>query len=228
MNAELLYTLYEDETEALLINDLPFAIDPKNGHLRTRAALDRESKAAYYLEARVYDEMNRNWVCVSSIEIILADVNDTPPKFNQELYNFSVPEDANAGLIVGHVKAVDPDIGISNSKVSYSLVDNVNDSFSIDEETGLVRLLKPLDREETSQYDLEVLASDGMNTGKAIFHVDVLDINDNGPICKQHKYRELVAESVKPGTHILVSCLILLLLHYVTLSFRILDCGGRR
>lgn len=48
---------------------------------------------------------------------------------------------------------------------------------------------KPLDRETTDYYLLNVTASDGIFTTKAVVEVKVLDANDNSPVCE--KVRQL-------------------------------------
>jgi len=42
-----------------------------------------------------------------------------------------------------------------------------------------------LDREEKDNYLLNITASDGIFTAKAVVEVKVLDANDNSPVCKK-------------------------------------------
>lgn len=46
---------------------------------------------------------------------------------------------------------------------------------------------KPLDREEKDNYLLNITASDGIFTAKAVVEVKVLDANDNSPVCEKVK-----------------------------------------
>lgn len=48
-----------------------------------------------------------------------------------------------------------------------------------------VSVRKPLDREEKDNYLLNITASDGIFTAKAIVEVKVLDANDNSPVCEK-------------------------------------------
>lgn len=50
-----------------------------------------------------------------------------------------------------------------------------------------VSVRKPLDREEKDNYLLNITASDGIFTAKAIVEVKVLDANDNSPVCEKVK-----------------------------------------
>lgn len=47
---------------------------------------------------------------------------------------------------------------------------------------------KPLDREQKDNYLLNITASDGIFTAKAVVEVKVLDANDNSPVCEKVKY----------------------------------------
>lgn len=50
-----------------------------------------------------------------------------------------------------------------------------------------VSVRKPLDREEKDNYLLNITASDGIFTAKAVVEVKVLDANDNSPVCEKVK-----------------------------------------
>jgi len=45
-----------------------------------------------------------------------------------------------------------------------------------------------LDREEKDNYLLNITASDGIFTAKAVVEVKVLDANDNSPVCEKVNY----------------------------------------
>lgn len=55
-----------------------------------------------------------------------------------------------------------------------------------------VSVRKPLDREVTDNYLLNITASDGIFTAKAVVEVKVLDANDNDPLCEKVKCVVLV------------------------------------
>lgn len=50
-----------------------------------------------------------------------------------------------------------------------------------------VSVRKPLDREVMDNYLLNITASDGIFTAKAVVEVKVLDANDNDPVCEKVK-----------------------------------------
>jgi len=80
--------------------------------------------------------------------------------FTEDVYISTVKEDAPVGAIVGKVHADDRDAGV-NRKILYALLsvtssanEEVNDQFGIDVSSGILSLLRPLDRELVSHYNL--------------------------------------------------------------------------
>lgn len=99
-----------------------------------------------------------------------------------------------------------PDIPGLNSDVIYSLLDSADGFFSIDEQTGVISLERPLDRELQATYELRALASDqGSPRLSSLCQVvvSVLDINDNPPVFEHREYTATVSEDVTVGTQLL-------------------------
>ena len=93
-----------------------------------------------------------------------------------------------------------------NSDILYSLVDSVDGYFSIDENTGVMSLERPLDREVQSVYELKARATDqGSPRLSSVCQVviSVLDINDNPPVFEHREYTATVSEDVAAGTQVL-------------------------
>ena len=62
-------------------------------------------------------------------------------------------EEDVSDALVGQVEATDADKD-RNSKLQYYLVEESNDDITIDLTTGHITTLRPLDREERSQYNV--------------------------------------------------------------------------
>lgn len=98
------------------------------------------------------------------------------------------------------------DIPGVNSDIAYSLLDSADGFFSIDEQTGVMSLERPLDRELQATYELRALASDqGSPRLSSVCQVviSVLDINDNPPVFEHREYTATVSEDVTVGTQLL-------------------------
>lgn len=81
------------------------------GELKTATALDREKVARYSLVARATDSGGL-W-CEAEVEVVLLDVNDSPPMFNMPHYTASVHENTATKALLTRIQAIDPDLGTS-------------------------------------------------------------------------------------------------------------------
>ncbi|XP_063045034.1 cadherin-8 [Engraulis encrasicolus] len=96
----------------------------------------------------------------TTVTVKLTDINDNPPKFPKNFYDFIFSESLGVGKAGGRVKALDKDIG-ENARCMYSIISgNERGIFemSTDSQTqeGLIMLKKPLDFETQKQYNLTV------------------------------------------------------------------------
>ncbi|MED6264863.1 long-chain fatty acid transporter fat1, partial [Characodon lateralis] len=92
-----------------------------------------------------------------------------------------------------------------NSDIVYSLADSADGFFSINEQTGVITLERPLDRELQSVYELKARASDqGSPRYSSLCEVvvSVLDINDNPPVFEHREYTASLSEDVAVGTQV--------------------------
>ncbi len=144
------------------------------------------------------------------MNITIGDVNDNAPEFDGVSVRISVPEDADtrSGVALYAVHAQDADDG-ANGRVSYRLVDGKPsyglEAFRVDARTGVVTLVKPLDQEKQSKYDLSVLATDSGTPPLSAYlqlRIDVQDVNDNGPVFKEKRYDVTVPEGLPMNTHL--------------------------
>lgn len=197
-NAQLRYYLSGKGSE-------DFVINASTGVLKTNKPLDRERQSRYWLTAHVQDWSQWEWECTSTVEIILSDVNDNAPTFSQDAYSASVAEDVEVGTLVTKVHATDKDLG-TNRRVSYSFVDSARGHFAIGGSSGIVRLNKPLDREQRALYNLTVQARDHGTpqlSSIAALLVIVQDVNDNPPEFSRKFYHATVSEAASVGYEVI-------------------------
>ena len=69
-------------------------------------------------------------------------------------------------------------------------------------QSGEVFVARSLDREKDSGYSLAVTATDGTYVAECVVDIEVLDDNDNGPVCDKPSYSAVVAEDVRSGSHV--------------------------
>ena len=99
------------------------------------------------------------------VTIKIQDVNDVAPKFQQTLYNFLTFQSSHQNLIIGVVKADDPDM---NSKLIYSI--NPSDVLSINKQ-GVIKADNPITK---SNYTANVTVSDGRQIDTVVIVVNLL------------------------------------------------------
>ncbi|XP_075923658.1 protocadherin Fat 1-like isoform X2 [Petromyzon marinus] len=180
-----------------------FSIEGDTGRVKVLLPLDREQSDAHTLNITAYD---LGIVQKSSWRLLLVkvlDVNDNPPEFLQPAYSVTIPENAEQGKQVIQVEAVDRDVG-DNGRVSYRLL-TYNEQFEIDGESGVVRVVGPLDRETVSVHHLTVEASDRAEldprlSSTATVAVFLEDVNDNPPEFVPPNSKVRVREDLPPGT----------------------------
>lgn len=144
-----------------------FIMNSDTGVITTKEKLDREDKAEFYNLVAYAEDRESGEACRVDIRIRVLDENDHAPAFTENAqYVVSVKEDAPVGALIGKVHADDEDLGV-NRKVRYALLSVIggsgtgeaqviDDQFGMDGTSGVISLLRPLDRELVSQYNLSI------------------------------------------------------------------------
>ncbi|KAJ8319325.1 hypothetical protein KUTeg_004416 [Tegillarca granosa] len=140
-----------------------------------------------------------------TMTIIIKDVNDHFPKFDNSSYVFHVPENATVGQVLDNritINAVDKDFRHEFNTVSYWITGAGKEFFTIDRYTGIIRVAKALDYEQQRKFNLTVVASDMhvyvlndtyINASVSVA-ILVEDINDNKPKFTQDIYHCAINE----------------------------------
>ena len=167
----LTYTLSGTDANA-------FTIDKTTGQLRTKAALDYETKTSYTFTVSVSDGNGGSDSISATINV--TDVNETPannaPEFTEGTsVTRSVAENTTSGANIGTaVSATDTD----GDMLTYSLGGTDAASFSIDSTTGQLRTNTALDYETKSTYMVLVTVSDGKLTTTIAVTINITDVDE--------------------------------------------------
>ena len=161
-----------------------FGIDSSSGELSFitppdyENPLDADSDNVYELTIDASDGVNHDSLALV-VEVI--DLNDNAPRFSLSTDSVSVPENSS-GTIYTAV-AIDADDGV----LSYSLAGADADLFSIGINSGELSFIAapdfeaPLDADTDNSYEVEISASDGVDSATLPLSVVVADANDNAP-----------------------------------------------
>ncbi|XP_076995860.1 protocadherin-23 [Tamandua tetradactyla] len=153
------------------------------GYLVLLRSLDRETTASHKLVVLASDHGCPPLTSTAVISIEVLDVNDNPPKFSDPEYHTHVKESTPSGSHITMVSADDCDLG-TNAGIMYHIISgNEREHFHLEEKTGVLYLIKPLDYEDTVKFTLTVQASDDeqKHFSFAVVYVSVLDDNDHAP-----------------------------------------------
>ncbi|XP_018106636.1 protocadherin Fat 4 [Xenopus laevis] len=170
-----------------------FTIDKATGLIMTASVVDREEQDFYQLKVVASGGAVTGEAIVN---ITVKDLNDNSPHFLNAIENVNVVENWRNGHTIFQAKAVDLDEGI-NGRVAYSLKQNPQSLFYVDEVTGAVSLTGPLDV-DTGSYQVEIIASDmgvPQLASSFILTISVHDVNDNPPVFDQLSYEVTLLES---------------------------------
>ena len=96
---------------------------------------DFETKNRYRLLIEAADNGNPPKVAYARVKVIVKDVNDHKPQFNQSEYNFCVSEGTPVRRRIGSVYAVDRD-SETRGRVVYTIKGGDGNAFTIDASTG--------------------------------------------------------------------------------------------
>ncbi|XP_029797047.1 protocadherin alpha-10-like [Suricata suricatta] len=169
------------------------------------SALDREKTPELNLLLTAVDGGKPELTGTVRLFIHVLDINDNDPEFEQSEYKVRLMENAAKETFVIKLNATDRDEGV-NGEVTYSLMSvkpNGKLLFTLDENSGEVRVNGTLDYEENKFYEIEVQATDKGNppmAGHCTVWVEILDANDNAPEVTVTSLSLPVREDTLPST----------------------------
>ena len=154
--------------------------------LRTRVALDHETKSSYTVTVSVSDSMDANSDAdevtddTFTMTILVANVNEAPEFPTSQSRTRGVGENTPSGLNIGTpVAATDPE----NDTLTYSLGGTDRASFDIVATTGQLKTKAALDFESTNSYSVAVTAADPSGEEDTIdVTITVIDAEEAGTV----------------------------------------------
>jgi len=162
----------------------------------TSQLFDREQYSKYNFQLIIEDSgLKIRYQIKRDLQLIITDINDSPPIFTQLYYNLSIQEEEeyqNESIIKFH--ANDADIN-ENSQISYQLIiDNeYKTKFYLNNQTGELYLLEKFNRELKSNYNLTIRAYDHGIYPTQLYtdtycYINILDKNEYKPKFEKLKY----------------------------------------
>ena len=181
-----------------------FQLDPDTGEVVALAVLDFETQPVYTLGVVASDSGDPVLSSTAQIVVSVVDQNDVRPTFQQTEYFVSISESLSLGASILQLEANDSD----TSNITYELINgNTGNAFEVNPSSGLLTTAITLDFESVREYQLGIIATDGipnpLPSGTATVFVSILDENDNTPEFNQTAYNARIAENSNENTFVL-------------------------
>ncbi|XP_030648237.1 protocadherin alpha-C2-like isoform X1 [Chanos chanos] len=184
-NSVRLYRLSPNEHFALDSNKP--SLNTKHVELVLKKPLDREQTPYHQLILTAADGGTPALTGTTKINVRVLDSNDNVPMFDSSVYKVKLLENSPKDTLVIKLNATDLDEG-TNGEVFYSFSsytpERVRQMFSMDTNTGEIRVRNNVDYEDTNSYEMYIQAMDKGPAAVAAHCkvvVEVVDVNDNVP-----------------------------------------------
>ncbi|KAL2094504.1 hypothetical protein ACEWY4_009223 [Coilia grayii] len=163
------------------------SLNSKHIELVLKKPLDREQTPYHELILTASDGGSPALTGTAKINVRVLDSNDNVPVFDSSVYKVKLLENSPKDTLVIKLNATDLDEG-TNGEVFYSFSsytpERVRQMFSMDTNTGEIRVKNNVDYEETTTYEMYIQAMDKGPAAVAAHCkvvVEVVDVNDNVP-----------------------------------------------
>lgn len=181
-----------------------FAIHKTSGVVSIVKPLDYDTVPEYHLNITATDLGFEAKQATAMLTVMLTDINDNPPTFNQTAYEAYIAENMPTKTFVFQAKAHDID-SPKNAIIHYSIVGGTGkDLFEMNPKTGDITTKLSFDFEEKTLYTLDILASnpDSAQYGSAKLVVHITGVNEFFPRFVQPVFHLDVSESAEVGTSV--------------------------
>ncbi|XP_037531346.1 protocadherin-18 isoform X2 [Nematolebias whitei] len=189
------------------------SVREEDGEISIGSKIDREKLCEKNLNCTIeFDVVTlpTEYLQLFHVEVEVLDINDNSPHFSRAIVPIEISESASVGTRVPLDGAVDADVG-ENSLHTYSLTPN--NFFKIDVRTRTdgakyaeLVVMRELDREVQSSYQLQLTASDNgvpPKSGSTLLKISISDSNDNSPAFDEQAYVISLMENSPLGTLII-------------------------
>ncbi|XP_051933493.1 protocadherin-18-like isoform X1 [Hippocampus zosterae] len=196
---------------AMRRGSMPFlSVREEDGEISIGSKIDREKLCEKNVNCSIeFDVVTlpTEYLLLFHVAVEVLDINDNSPHFSHAIVPIEISESASVGTRIPLDGAVDADVG-ENSLHTYTL--SPNNFFKIDIRTRTdgakyaeLVVIRELDREVQSNYQLQLTASDNgvpPKSGSTLVKISIADSNDNSPAFEEQTYVINLMENSPLGT----------------------------
>ncbi|XP_060743258.1 protocadherin alpha-2-like [Tachysurus vachellii] len=199
VNGEIVYSLIERDSST---SSGLFKIDQDTGEITVNGKLDYEDNPAFEIRVQARDRGHspRSTHCKVLVEVI--DVNDNIPVISLTSLMNNIREDSPAGSVIAILTVTDVDNG-NNGVVKVYISDYEKFTLKSPYKNYYSLVVDgSLDRENISQYNITVTATDEGTpplSSTTVITVHVADVNDNAPRFQDSVINVYIKENSQVG-----------------------------
>jgi len=159
-------------------------VEADSGWMMTKSAVDhlQGTVLSFFVKATDCGSPPKHSLVSAFIHVVPPDA--FVPSFSQPQYSFTIPEDTAVGTALGSVYLGPGQTGLFTAVGGEMPDSNQGETFQVEKETGLIRLLKPLDYEVVNIYRFKVAATTRRDLIESVSTVDLeVKVGDT----QQHK-----------------------------------------
>lgn len=181
----------------------PFFINSETGAILLHRWIDREKKAEYTFLAVATDSGVPARSSTALVRIIVLDLNDNAPEFQQPSFNCYITDQARRGQLVTKVMAIDADYS-DIGKLAYSIIGgNEKQAFTMEPISGIITVSDHRKPDFSPAYILNVSVTDGVYTNFARVAIGVRNTNQHVPRFTDKQYYVEVSEMTAVGSSVI-------------------------
>ena len=135
INAKINYTIVAGNTTV-------FRVNSQSGAVMTAAKLEYKTVMGYDLSIMAQDGGMPPLYDIANLRIVITQVDQYPPAFQQSLYNLTISKSTTYGTVLAYMVAANADV-YSSTPITYSLIQlnsNVT-NFAINPNTGAISVI---------------------------------------------------------------------------------------
>ncbi|XP_053545365.1 uncharacterized protein LOC128636363 [Bombina bombina] len=182
------------------------AANPHVVQLNKELKYDTDLETSYEMTVSVFDSVDPAHTVTATVIVSVSDVNNFDPVFDPATYTFNVKETSQAKYSVGKVRSTDKD---RSNCVRYGIINGnteVINLFWIDRLSGEIQLITQPDFETAPSHTLIIEATDcdpiNPRKAEAKVTINIIEENDEAPICKPSTYKAVIYDNVTSGVNI--------------------------
>ncbi|XP_061643725.1 protocadherin alpha-8-like [Phyllopteryx taeniolatus] len=183
-----------------------FEMERLTGIVRIKGHVDYEEDDIFKLDIEASDRGTPAMTGECRVIIKIRDMNDHVPEIEVTSLSNTVAEDSKPGTVISLISVKDRDSGV-NGKMISTITNDVPFELkpSYKENIFSVVTKEYLDREEVSQYEIEIKASDcgepPLSNVKSL-NIQISDVNDNSPHFEKNPLEFYLTENNAAGSSI--------------------------